>query len=1229
MADLGKVWDSLSSVEKSNIGFNVAGTRQLNVVNSLLGSWTEYEDIMGSIDERTGMTMQNQETYADSLKGHLGDLEATGQSIWNNILNSDELKGGVDLLTGLLTVVDKLTSAIGGLGTAGLALGAGLSLKNVGIFKTIETNLDGTINKFGIFNKSIASIQRDLASGQSKSYALFGGATVTQNDVKQITQYTQMIKSGIPTGQAWQSTMQGCSVAAKQHVLACKNDTVALEELTVAEKSNTIASKAGSVALKGLAIAGNMFAGALIGLAISKVSNYLSSIGKEYEKLQEKIEEATSAYEESQETIQSNAKTIDSIKDRYVELSKGVDNFGKNLSLTTSEYEEYNDITSQIADVFPNLIQGYTETGDAILKNKGGLEDLNAEYEKYKLNAANELVGSDINPFKEEETYKDKSYSDQQSALLSYIANKYTFGLLGNKNAISITTEQEEKLYKTILDSFKNSDTKDDYAKKIEDLYTEYLGHERGTYAKDDVLEAISKSIKSTIGFNIDDYDKAKNALSDIEAKYQNLLSEQGTVLEQQHDFANAILTIDENSNENYQNLSEAGKKYAEQITTGFSTEIGDSFDSPSELRAWMDSIYQELSNEDTVNIIDKLLGLDSEDIPYGEYVNQVESLVSTLADKLDISEDEIKLQFGIDDVDETNLINSIKANFEDEDALGGISVAIDDKSKEDIYDYVDSLSKTDLEILATMEIDKNTSLQDIQDFIAQARRKLETGYDPIDIFGLGTDDSQTKLGELSSELDEIQSAYSTMDDAMTSYNSSQGMTVDQLQSLISQGDDWLNYLVDENGNLQLDTESMQDLTEARLQDMEAQIQSNLIDTVTAITNENDALKYLSSTNYEVADSYQALASAKLEAWAAEAKASNRYSSGTVDKVLAKQKADSKKISKLFSKVNISPTSLSGTSSNSGSSSSTDSYEKEIDWYKELVEEYNNVNEQINQAIDNANSSATKNSLVDMLIGNTQNHKSDIQKAIQMYSQEAQSELARIPSQFKSLAQNGGMAITDFIGSGNEDVVDAIEKYRSPSSTIDDLTQESQKLIETHNQYQVDKFNNIADDYTKQLDIITTSTDKIQSVIDQQKQLGNNIGEGLYQELISQTKVQIDYLNQERNALANQMNTALANGVKIGSDDWNDMRSKLSDIDSEIIDCTTSMDEFQNSINDLHWNSFNDVEDALSRINSQLSTMAGFLNTDTVLDDNGDWTADALTELGLLAQQYELAKLQF
>ena len=132
MADLGKVWNSLSSVEKSNIGYNIAGIRQLNILNSLFGSWEDYASIMGDIDERTGTTLKNQEVYAESLAGHLGELEAVGQSVWNNIIQSETLKSGIDLLTGLLNIVDKTTDALGGLGTVGLAGGLLAGIKNVG-----------------------------------------------------------------------------------------------------------------------------------------------------------------------------------------------------------------------------------------------------------------------------------------------------------------------------------------------------------------------------------------------------------------------------------------------------------------------------------------------------------------------------------------------------------------------------------------------------------------------------------------------------------------------------------------------------------------------------------------------------------------------------------------------------------------------------------------------------------------------------------------------------------------------------------------------------------------------------------------------------------------------------------------------------------------------------------------------------------------------------------------
>lgn len=136
MADIGEVWDGLTDKQKSKVGYEVAGIRQLNVLNSLFGAWDEYAAIMENIDDRTGTAFKNQEEHADSYKGHLQGLEATGKSIWNNILNSSALKTGIDTLNLLLTVIDKITSVLGSFGTIGLASvillsKSGINLKDV------------------------------------------------------------------------------------------------------------------------------------------------------------------------------------------------------------------------------------------------------------------------------------------------------------------------------------------------------------------------------------------------------------------------------------------------------------------------------------------------------------------------------------------------------------------------------------------------------------------------------------------------------------------------------------------------------------------------------------------------------------------------------------------------------------------------------------------------------------------------------------------------------------------------------------------------------------------------------------------------------------------------------------------------------------------------------------------------------------------------------------------
>ncbi len=108
MSDLGRVWDSLSSVQQSNISYNVAGVRQTNILKSLLGYWEDYESLVEKANDASGTTLKNQEIYASSLEGKLGELSATWQNISNDTINSSFLKGLADAGIGVSSLIEKI-----------------------------------------------------------------------------------------------------------------------------------------------------------------------------------------------------------------------------------------------------------------------------------------------------------------------------------------------------------------------------------------------------------------------------------------------------------------------------------------------------------------------------------------------------------------------------------------------------------------------------------------------------------------------------------------------------------------------------------------------------------------------------------------------------------------------------------------------------------------------------------------------------------------------------------------------------------------------------------------------------------------------------------------------------------------------------------------------------------------------------------------------------------------
>ena len=88
------------------------------------------------------------------------------------------------------------------------------------------------------------------------------------------------------------------------------------------------------------------------------------------------------------------------------------------------------------------------------------------------------------------------------------------------------------------------------------------------------------------------------------------------------------------------------------------------------------------------------------------------------------------------------------------------------------------------------------------------------------------------------------------------------------------------------------------------------------------------------------------------------------------------------------------------------------------------------------------------------------------------------------------------------------------------------------------------------------------------------------------------------------------------------------MVKALNDVDGNILDCKKSIEEFDNAIQNLHWETFDRVQDSFKNISDEISNLIGMMDDSDVATKDNQWTKEGLTQLGLYAQQYELATYQ-
>ena len=685
MKDISEVWDDLNSTAQADLLETIAGKHRANSVAALMSNWENVEAAVKSATEAEGSAARENAKYVDSIQGRLDKMTTSWQSFANTFMSSDFLKGGISFITNLIENFEKLIDTVGSLPALIGTVAAGISLfKNQGIFKALNTDLDGFLNNIGIAKKSFADLINSFNFGKSGG-GLKGGLSaiknslsngLTKSDIANIQAYNQEIRSGTSAQTAWYRTMQTSSEAAQNMVAAAKGGEVALNGM----KTATLKSKIAMIGAKAAAIAFNTALTMGISLLIDFAISGIMKVVNAEKELAEKVEELTSKFKEQHDELKKLKSDYDTTNEssmisKYEKLSKGVDNLGRNVSLTSEEYSEYQSIVNSIADQIPSLVTGYDEQGNALLSVKGNVEELTKAYEKL-IHAQNTDILTNTDDIEEDFVNKMnevegndwwsryREWHTNLSPLTKFFVNINPFGaIINGADAIADLTVGNKMTTDTAkaLKDLLNTDR--DKIKSVVSTYDEQTLSEIKTALEDSDIDVgfwgslesnVSKALEETLE---DDPEKVKNIIDDFYGDLEETIENQKTIamakLSEAFDMSGAISGL------NYGNINEELQAIAYQTVNSldydFFSNLSKSGKSVEQWTKEMLSQLNSISEDDNKEIkagFELQTKFNNSEISYGEYVQNLKDIETTI-DELDLDETakkQLKISLGLDD---------------------------------------------------------------------------------------------------------------------------------------------------------------------------------------------------------------------------------------------------------------------------------------------------------------------------------------------------------------------------------------------------------------------------------------------------------------------------------------------------------------------------------------------------------------------------------------------------
>lgn len=258
---------------------------------------------------------------------------------------------------------------------------------------------------------------------------------------------------------------------------------------------NLAVNQAGGSVLKrvsaGLSATGNILkgaigAGALAGIGVMIAGAIVSGIMKGIENSKKQLQETYNEISESySNALSSSANTVE-----YDKLAKGVDYLGRNVSLTSEEYQQFLDLSNKLAEAFPDLVVRTDEYGNKLV-GPDGLAG--------KVGEVSEAVDNLVEKLKESSTIA--FFNNDTGSIFS--------GFLNRVNEFFSTGHADLSVFGQQFN---------DTAKQIKDAEHK-LGRD-GTYGLDSKIVA-KENYLATLDEGTEEYNKVESELKEMKAEQE------------------------------------------------------------------------------------------------------------------------------------------------------------------------------------------------------------------------------------------------------------------------------------------------------------------------------------------------------------------------------------------------------------------------------------------------------------------------------------------------------------------------------------------------------------------------------------------------------------------------------------------------------------------------------------------------------------------------------------